>query len=74
MRTEAVLRAAKYFDLTNSESPQFIGRVIAGLWRDMGLMEKSGAVQVAGAMAQEYGIPDIDGKRPVPATLASFGD
>jgi dehydrogenase/reductase SDR family protein 1 len=74
VRTEAVLRAAEYFDLTNSESPQFIGRVIAGLWRDAGLLEKSGRVHVAAALAQEYDIADIDGKRPVPATLASFGE
>ena len=74
VRTEAVLRAAEYFDLTNSESPQFIGRVIAGLWRDAGLLEKSGSVHVAAALAQEYDIADIDGKRPIPATLASFGD
>lgn len=74
VRTEAVLRAAEYFDFTNSESPQFIGRVIAGLWRDKAVMEKSGRVHVAAALAQEYDIADIDGKRPVPVTLASFGD
>lgn len=74
VRTEAVLRAAEYFDMSNSESPQFIGRVIAGLWRDVGLMDKSGTVHVAAALAQEYDIADIDGKRPVPATLTSFGD
>jgi dehydrogenase/reductase SDR family protein 1 len=69
VRTEAVLRNAEYFDMSNSESPQFIGRVIAGLWRDAGLMEKSGRVHVAAALAQEYDIADIDGKRPVPLTL-----
>jgi hypothetical protein len=31
VRTESVLKAAAYFDLSNSESPQFIGRVVAGL-------------------------------------------
>lgn len=72
VRTEAVLRAAEYFDMSNSESPQFIGRVVAGLWRDAGLMEKSGRVHVAAALAQEYDIADIDGKRPVPLTLESF--
>lgn len=74
VRTEGVLRNAEHFDMSNSESPQFIGMVIAGLWRDAGLMDKSGKVQVAAALAQEYGIVDIDGKRPVPATLESFGD
>ncbi|HTO28069.1 MAG TPA: SDR family NAD(P)-dependent oxidoreductase [Devosia sp.] len=69
VRTEAVLRNAEYFDLSKSESPQFIGRVISGLWRDAGLMEKSGRVHVAAALAQDYDIADIDGKRPVPAVL-----
>jgi dehydrogenase/reductase SDR family member 1 len=67
VRTEAVMRNAQYFDMTNSESPQFIGRVIAGLWRDPTLLEKSGRVHVAAALAQVYDIADIDGKRPVPA-------
>jgi dehydrogenase/reductase SDR family protein 1 len=69
VRTEAVLRNAEYFDLSNSESPQFIGQVISGLWRDAGLMEKSGRIHVAAALAQEYDISDIDGKRPTPLTL-----
>src|SRR5580693_5654468 len=40
VRTEAVVAAAKsgVFDLANSESPEFIGRVIAGLYGDPGLM------------------------------------
>tara|TARA_R110002020_G_scaffold41276_7_gene121677 strand:- start:3795 stop:4616 length:822 start_codon:yes stop_codon:yes gene_type:complete len=67
VRTEAVMRAAQFFDLSNSESPQFIGRVIAGLWRDPQLMGKSGTVQVAAALAGAYDITDIDGKRPRPA-------
>lgn len=66
VRTEAVLRNAEYFDMSNSESPQFIGRVISGLWRDPRVMEKSGQVHVAAALAREYDIADIDGKRPVP--------
>jgi dehydrogenase/reductase SDR family protein 1 len=69
VRTEAVLRNAEYFDMSNSESPQFIGRAISGLWRDPQLMDKSGRVQVAAALAQEYDIADIDGKRPAPLTL-----
>ena len=69
VRTEAVMRSAEYFDLSNSESPQFIGRVISGLWRDAALMDKSGRVHVAASLAREYDIADIDGKRPVPLTL-----
>ena len=72
VRTEAVLRNAAYFDMSNSESPQFIGRVIAGLWRDPDRLDRSGTVQVAAALAQAYGIVDIDGKQPRPLTLADF--
>ena len=69
VRTEAVMRNAQYFDMSNSESPQFIGHVIAALARDTALMDKSGRVQVAAALAIEYGIADIDGRQPIPLTL-----
>jgi NAD(P)-dependent dehydrogenase (short-subunit alcohol dehydrogenase family) len=72
VRTEAVMRAAEFFDLSNSESPQFIGRVIAGLWRDPDLMEKSGKVHVAAQLAQEYGLSDIDGFKPRPLTASDI--
>ncbi len=72
VRTEAVMQNAEYFDLTNSESPRFIGHVISGLWRDPALMSKSGKVQVAAALGREYDIPDIDGYRPVPLAAADF--
>jgi dehydrogenase/reductase SDR family protein 1 len=74
VRTEAVMRAAEYFDLSNSESPQFIGRVIAGLWRDGQLLEKSGKALVAAELAKEVGISDIDGYAPRPLTREDFGD
>lgn len=48
-----------------------MGRAVAGLAVDPHLMEKSGQVWVTAALAQEYGFVDIDGKRVVPATLAS---
>ena len=73
VRTEAVLRAAEHFDLSNSESPRFIGRVIEGLWRDPRLLDKSGRVHVAAALAMEYGIADVDGKRPRPLSRGDFG-
>ncbi|RXT29391.1 short-chain dehydrogenase [Rhizobium leguminosarum] len=72
VRTEAVLQNAEYFDLSNSESPEFIGHVIAGLWRDPALMSKSGHVLVAAELAAEYDIADVDGYRPVPLTAANF--
>lgn len=69
VRTEAVLRAAEYFNLSNSESPQFLGRVVAALAADAAIMGRSGQVLVAAAVAQEYGIADIDGRHPRPLTL-----
>lgn len=69
VRTESVLKAAEYFDLSNSESPQFIGRAVAALANDPNIMQKSGQVLVAAALALEYGFTDIDGKQPRPLTL-----
>lgn len=69
VRTEAVMENAHFFDMSNSESPQFIGRVVAALATDPGIMGKSGQVLVAAALALEYGVTDIDGKQPRPLTL-----
>jgi dehydrogenase/reductase SDR family protein 1 len=72
VRTESIMRNAKHFDMSNSESPQFIGRVIAALASDPNIMNKSGKVLVAAQEALEYGIQDIDGKQPRPVTLSDF--
>lgn len=71
VRTEAVLAAAQSgaFDLANSESPEFIGRVVAALWRDPRLRERSGRVIVAAELARELGVTDVDGRQPNPLTL-----
>jgi dehydrogenase/reductase SDR family protein 1 len=69
VRTEKVMEAAEWLDLSNSESPQFIGRAVRGLTTDPRLMEKSGRALIAASLAQEYGFTDIDGKRPRPLTL-----
>lgn len=69
VRTESVMKAAEYFDLSNSESPQFIGRAVAALAADPDIMDKSGQVFVAAALAQEYGFTDVDGKQPRPLTV-----
>ncbi len=71
VRTEAVMKAASEgaFDLRDSESPQFIGRVVAALDRDPGLMARSGQVLVAAKVAQELGVTDIDGRQPRILTL-----
>jgi dehydrogenase/reductase SDR family protein 1 len=72
VRTEAVLAAAAsgVFDLANSESPEFIGKVIARLYQDPGLMKRSGTVLVAASIAAELGATDIDGRTPKALTIA----
>jgi hypothetical protein len=45
--------------------------VIAALNGDPRLMERSGQVVVAAQVAQELNVRDIDGRQPVPLTLAS---
>jgi NAD(P)-dependent dehydrogenase (short-subunit alcohol dehydrogenase family) len=71
VRTEAVLEAARegWLDLTNSESVEFAGRVVAALARDPGLMKRSGQCLVAASVAIEYGVVDLDGRSPEPLTL-----
>jgi NAD(P)-dependent dehydrogenase (short-subunit alcohol dehydrogenase family) len=69
VRTEGVLKAGDFFDLSNSESPQFNGRAVAALAGDPNIMQKSGQVLVTAAVALDYGFTDIDGKQPRPVTL-----
>jgi dehydrogenase/reductase SDR family member 1 len=69
VRTEKVMEAAAYLDLSNSESPQFLGRVVAALAGDDAVMARSGTVVVAAAYAKEHGVVDTDGRSPEPLTL-----
>jgi dehydrogenase/reductase SDR family member 1 len=71
VRTEAVLAAAEagWLNLSNSEGPEFIGRVIAGLSRDPRLIDRTGHVVVAADAARDYGVTDDEGRQPVPLTL-----
>ncbi len=71
VRTEAVLAAAAEgaFDLAESESPEFIGRVIAALADDPRLMARSGQALVAASVAEELSVVDIDGRQPRPLTI-----
>lgn len=76
VRTEAVLAAAESgaFDLSTSESPEFIGRVISALFHDPNLMARTGQVLVAAAVAKEFGVLDIDGSSPPALTPADIQD
>jgi dehydrogenase/reductase SDR family protein 1 len=69
VRTEAVLKAKDHFDLTNSESPAFIGMVISKLASDPNIIDKTGKILVAAREAIAYGITDIDGTQPRPLSI-----
>jgi NAD(P)-dependent dehydrogenase (short-subunit alcohol dehydrogenase family) len=64
VRTEGVMLYDQSFDLSNAQSPQFIGRAIVALASDPDIMHKSGQILVAAALGFEYDFCDIDGKRP----------
>jgi dehydrogenase/reductase SDR family member 1 len=71
VRTEAVLSAAEagWLDLSNSESPEYIGLVISALVDDANRMSRTGRVLVAAELGAEYGLVDIDGRIPKPLSL-----
>lgn len=71
VRTEKVMEAAQYLDLSNSESPEFIGRAVSALASDGDVIRHTGKILVAAAVARDYGFKDIDGKAPHPLTLAN---
>lgn len=64
VRTENVLANARFFDLSNSESPEFVGRVVAALATDTAMERFSGRALVTAEVAAERGITDVDGRRP----------
>lgn len=70
VRTEKVMEAASFLDMSNSESPDFIGRAVLALAEDPDVMRHTGKVLVAAALARDYGFTDVDGKLPRPLTLA----
>jgi NAD(P)-dependent dehydrogenase (short-subunit alcohol dehydrogenase family) len=47
-----------------SETPRFVGRVVAALAADGDVMRFSGQVLHSGRLAEEYEIDDVDGRRP----------
>lgn len=69
VRTEKVMEAAAYLDLSNSESPQFIGRAVAAMASDPEILSVTGSVVVAASCAERYGFDDVDGRRPMALTI-----
>jgi NAD(P)-dependent dehydrogenase (short-subunit alcohol dehydrogenase family) len=70
VRTEKVMESAQWLDLTNSESPEFVGRAVVALATDSEALRHTGKILLAAALAKEYGFTDIDGTTPRPLTLA----
>jgi NAD(P)-dependent dehydrogenase (short-subunit alcohol dehydrogenase family) len=71
VRTERVLaaHAAHPFDLSGTESPEYLGRAVAALAADANVLAKSGQLLTAGDLAREYGFTDVDGRQPPPFHL-----
>ena len=69
VRTEKVMASAAWLDLSNSESPEFVGRAVAALAADPEVIRDSGKVLVAANLAADYGFTDVDGTMPRPLTL-----
>jgi len=56
----------KYAHLAEiTETPEFTGHVIWGLYNDPSLMELSGQTVIGAEMARKYGIQDAGGRQPV---------
>ncbi|HEX2953506.1 MAG TPA: SDR family NAD(P)-dependent oxidoreductase [Bacillota bacterium] len=64
VRTESVMRNKDFIDLSNSESPQFLGRCVAALAGDQARHSLTGQIVIAAEIAEKYGFRDIDGKQP----------
>jgi NAD(P)-dependent dehydrogenase (short-subunit alcohol dehydrogenase family) len=66
MRTERVMaaHAAAPFDLSATESPEYLGRAVLALALDSRVLRKSGQLLNAGDLAREYGFTDVDGRQP----------
>lgn len=66
VRTEGIMKNAEFIDLSNSESPEYIGRAVVALASDTNIMEKTGQALWVCDLANEYGFTDIDGTAPIP--------
>ena len=68
VRTERVMAAhAEHpFDLSGTESPEYIGRAVVHLLADADLMNRTGQIFTVGQLAREYGFTDVDGRQLPP--------
>ena len=52
------------FDLTDAESPRFLGRSVVALAGDPGLADRAGKPFTSAGLARELGFTDVDGRIP----------
>jgi len=64
VRTEGILKWKDYIDLSNSESPWFVGRAVSALAADEAVLDRTGEVLVVAELAGEYGFTDEEGGQP----------
>lgn len=70
LRTERMLKnmaanpALYEYSRSISESPEFVGRVIAALDRQPGTIELTGRVLIAAECGEQLGVVDVDGSQP----------
>jgi len=67
IRTEllaATVKKVDGYDLSVTESPQFVGRAVAALAADPEIMRHTGETLYAAEVALEYGFTDLDGSLP----------
>ena len=53
-----------------NETPEYLGRAVAALAGDRGVMKRSGQTLTVGELAREYGFTDIDGTQPEPFSIS----
>ena len=79
MRTELVLAHARTDEaryrevpmLARSESTRYIGRAVAALVGDPGVMARTSQVLAVADLAREYGFTDVDGSQPAAFEVGS---
>jgi dehydrogenase/reductase SDR family member 1 len=64
VRTEGVLKWRDYLDLSNSESPELVGRAVVALANDAAVLQRTGETLVVAELAEDYGFSEDDGSRP----------
>ena len=57
VRTEKVMEAAQWLDLSNSESPELVGRAVVALASDPDVLCHTGQVLVAAALGKNMDSP-----------------